>query len=39
VKLGVRNSYAHPSNVSLSPAKAADFITDLTDNVVLKYPL
>lgn len=38
-KLGIRNSYAHPSNISLSPAKAADFITDLTDNVVLKYPL
>lgn len=38
-KLGIRNSYAHPSNISLSPAKAADFIADLTDNVVLKYPL
>jgi hypothetical protein len=38
-KLGIRNSYAHPSNISLSPVKAADFITDLTDNVVLKYPM
>jgi hypothetical protein len=38
-KLDIRNSYAHPSNITLSPAKAADFITDLTDNVVLKYPL
>jgi len=38
-KLGIRNSYAHPSNVSLSPVKAAEFITDLVDNVILKYPL
>jgi hypothetical protein len=38
-KLGIRNSYAHPSNIGLSPAKAADFIIDLTDNLVLKYPL
>jgi hypothetical protein len=39
VKLGIRNSYAHPSSISLSPAKAAEFITDLTDNVILKYAL
>lgn len=39
VKLGIRNSFAHPSNITLPPAKAADFITDLADNVVLKYRL
>jgi hypothetical protein len=38
-KLGIRNSYAHPSNLSLPPVKAAEFITDLVDNVILKYPL
>lgn len=38
-KLGIRNSYAHPSNVTLSPVKAAEFIMDLTDNVILKYLL
>jgi hypothetical protein len=38
-KLGIRNSYAHPSSLTLSPVKAAEFITDLTDNVISKHPL
>ncbi|SOC55698.1 hypothetical protein SAMN05421509_105273 [Chromohalobacter canadensis] len=37
VKLGVRNSYAHPSNVTISDVKATDFIIDLVENVILKY--
>ena len=36
-KLGVRNTYAHPSAVSLSEVKATDFIIDLVENVILKY--
>lgn len=38
-KLGIRNSTAHPSAVTLSEVKATDFIIDLVDNVVLKYPV
>lgn len=37
VKLGIRNSAAHPSAVTISEVKATDFISDLVDNVVLKY--
>jgi len=37
VKLGIRNSYAHPSNVTISDVKATDFIIDLVENVILKY--
>ncbi|HET6432647.1 hypothetical protein [Dyella sp.] len=36
-KLGIRNSAAHPANVSISEVKATDFIIDLIENVVLKY--
>lgn len=36
-KLGIRNSTAHPSAVTLSEVKVTDFIIDLIDNVVLKY--
>ena len=36
-KLGVRNTYAHPSNLTISEVKAADFIIDLVENVVVKY--
>lgn len=38
-KLGTRNSYAHPSTLTLSPIKASEFIQDLINNVVLKYKL
>lgn len=38
VKLGIRNSAAHPSGISLSEVKATDFIIDLVQNVVVKYP-
>lgn len=37
VKLGIRNSFAHPSTVQLSRSKALDFIEDLVNNVILKY--
>jgi histone H3/H4 len=37
VKLGIRNSFAHPSTVKLTQSKALDFIEDLINNVVLKY--
>jgi len=36
-KLGIRNSYAHPSSVSISEVKATDYIIDLVDNVITKY--
>lgn len=36
-KLGTRNSYAHPSGISVSESKAIDFIEDLVENVILKY--
>lgn len=38
-KLDVRNSAAHPSTVSFSRVKAVDFLEDLIENVILKYPL
>lgn len=38
-KLGIRNTYAHPSNVTLPAVKASDFVQDLVNNVVLKYSL
>ena len=37
VKLGIRNSFAHPSNITLPKSKALDFIEDLIENVILKY--
>ncbi len=36
-KLDTRNTYAHPANITITPAKCSDFITDLLDNVVSKY--
>ncbi|WP_323755658.1 hypothetical protein [Roseivirga sp.] len=36
-KLGIRNTYAHPSNMILTESKAIEFIEDLINNVVLKY--
>lgn len=36
-KLGIRNSFAHPSTVSLPKSKALEFIEDLIENVILKY--
>lgn len=38
-KLGIRNTYAHPSGVSISEVKTNDFIIDLVDNVVTKYEI
>jgi hypothetical protein len=37
-KLGIRNTSAHPSGVKISEVKATEFITDLVENVILKYP-
>jgi len=39
VKLGIRNSCAHPSGIVISQVKATDFIQDLVPNVLLKYVL
>jgi hypothetical protein len=39
VKLGIRNTYAHPSNVTISESKTVDFIEDLIHNVILKYKI
>jgi hypothetical protein len=36
-KLGIRNSSAHPTSISISEVKATDFIIDLVDNVITKY--
>lgn len=36
-KLGTRNTYAHPSNMTLTESKTIEFIEDLVNNVVLKY--
>lgn len=36
-KLGIRNSFAHPSTIILRKSKALEFIEDLIENVVLKY--
>jgi len=35
--LGVRNSCAHPSGVTVTNSKVIAFVEDLTNNVVLKY--
>lgn len=39
VKLGIRNSCAHPSGIIIVQVKATDFIQDLVLNVLLKYVL
>lgn len=36
-KLGIRNSFAHPSTIILPESKALEFIEDLVINVILKY--
>jgi len=38
-KLGIRNSYAHPSNIKILEIKASEFISDLITNVILKYSI
>jgi hypothetical protein len=38
-KLGTRNSCAHPSGISIKGSKVIDFVEDLVDNVILKYPI
>jgi hypothetical protein len=38
-KLGTRNSAAHPSAVKFGKAKVVDFVEDLIENVILKYPI
>ncbi|MGE4430825.1 MAG: hypothetical protein AB7E05_08815 [Sphingobium sp.] len=38
-KLGTRNSCAHPSGVTVNKSKVIDFIEDLVDNVILKFPV
>jgi hypothetical protein len=38
-KLGIRNTCAHPSAVTISESKAIDAIDDLVNNVILKYPI
>ncbi|MCE1059603.1 hypothetical protein LU646_17110 [Pseudomonas alloputida] len=37
-KLGIRNSAAHPASITVSEVKATNFIIDLMENVVIKYP-
>lgn len=38
-KLGIRNSAAHPSSIIIHETKVVNFIEDLIDNVVVKYPI
>lgn len=38
VKLGIRNTAAHPAAVTVSEVKATDFIIDLVENIIVKYP-
>jgi hypothetical protein len=38
-KLDIRNSCAHPSGIKINKTKVIDFVEDLVDNVVLKYPV
>ena len=39
VKLGIRNSSAHPSTIKVSETKAAEFVEDLVLNVINKYSI
>ncbi len=39
MKLGIRNTSAHPSGIQIKSSKVIDFIDDLIENVILKYPL
>jgi hypothetical protein len=36
-KLGTRNSAAHPSGITFSGSKATEFISDLINNIIIKY--
>lgn len=38
-KLGIRNSSAHPSTITVSEVKTTDFIIDLVENVITKYKI
>jgi hypothetical protein len=38
-KLGIRNSCAHPSLIKIHLTKVVNFIEDLIDNVIIKYPI
>lgn len=38
-KLGIRNTYAHPSSLKVGESKAIEFIEDLINNVILKFAL
>jgi hypothetical protein len=38
-KLGIRNTAGHPSTVTVHGTKAANFIEDLVENVVLKFTI
>lgn len=37
-KLGIRNSAAHPAAITISEVKATEFIIDLVENIIIKYP-
>jgi len=37
IKLGTRNTFAHPSSIKMIESKALEFIEDLINNVVFKY--
>jgi len=36
-KLGIRNTCAHPNNISVTESKATSFIEDLVDNILVTY--
>lgn len=38
-KLGIRNTCAHPSGIVVNKSKVIDFVEDLIDNVILKFPV
>jgi hypothetical protein len=38
-KLGVRNTFAHPSNLIVVESKVVDVIEDLTNNVIRRYQI
>lgn len=38
-KLGIRNSSAHPSGISINNTKVIDFVEDLVENIILKYSI
>lgn len=38
-KLGIRNTYAHPSNLKVHESKAVEFIEDLIVNIVQKFKI